>query len=217
MDRFEIDKTNSGNVNLVLFNCLRRDAPLTTEGNPKERVEKLFSRIDKDILELCSKFSCTREDIVREYLKSLFDRHQALDRQRKGKPLSRDDRVRLHYSPVKTAEVLTSNFTARTQNAKTVPNLTVVANDEKKDVVVELKKVGDDSEAMADPKEENSFEKLECEEVLAQEEEDATANVSPQFLDEKKEDDATQTTAAETAHDQSVCMSVSKCKDIFFY
>ena len=87
-------------------------------------------------------------------------------------------------------------------------------NDENKDVVVELKEVVDDSEAMAVPKEENCFEKLECEEVSAQEEEDATANVSPQFLDEKKEDDATQTTAAETTSDQSICMSASKCKDV---
>ena len=42
MDCFEVDRTNSSTVHLVLFKCLRRDSPLTAEGNPKERVQTVF-------------------------------------------------------------------------------------------------------------------------------------------------------------------------------
>ena len=83
IDRFEVDRMNSRSLHLVLFNSLCRDAPLTAKGNPEERVKKIFSNIDNDVLELCSKFSYKREEIVREYLKSLFYLHQAQDRQRK--------------------------------------------------------------------------------------------------------------------------------------
>ena len=110
MDRFDVDRTNSSTVHSVLFKCLRRDAPLTAEGNPEERVKKFFSKIDNDVLELCSKFSYKREEIVQEYLKSLFYLHQAQDRERKGSTLSREDRVRLQYGPVRIVEEMISEL-----------------------------------------------------------------------------------------------------------
>ena len=67
IDRFEVDRANTSTVHSVLFNCLCRDAPLTTKGDPDERVQKLFAQIDGDILELCSKFSYKREEIVWVY------------------------------------------------------------------------------------------------------------------------------------------------------
>ena len=42
MDRFQVDRTNSSTVHSVLFKCLCRDAPLTAEGNPEERVKNFF-------------------------------------------------------------------------------------------------------------------------------------------------------------------------------
>ena len=110
MDRFEVDRTNSRSVHSVLFDSLCREAPLTAGGNPDERVEKFFLHIDKDVLELCSKFSYKREEIVRVYLKSLFCLHHAQDRQRKGSTLSREDRVRLQYSPVRVVEEMITEF-----------------------------------------------------------------------------------------------------------
>ena len=105
-----LDRTNASTVHLVLFKCLRRDAPLTAKRNPEERVKKFFSNVDKEILELCTKFSYKREAIVWEHLKSCFYLHQAQDRQRKGSALSREDRVRLQYSPVRIVKELISKF-----------------------------------------------------------------------------------------------------------
>ena len=99
----------------------QRSPPYCRGQSGREGTE-FFSGIDKDILELSSKFPCNREDVVREYLKSLFDRHQTLDRQRRGSALSRDDRVRLQYSPVRLAEVLVLNAIASTRGDNAVPN-----------------------------------------------------------------------------------------------
>ena len=112
MDRFEVDRKNSGIVHSILFNCLCRDAPLTAEGDPEERVAKFFAKIDRDILQLSSKFSYKREDILQVYLKALFDLRQTQNCQRKGVLLSRVDHVRLQYSTVRIAEeiILKSSF-----------------------------------------------------------------------------------------------------------
>ena len=45
VDCFEVDRKNSGTVHSVLFNCLCRDAPLTAEGDPEERVARFFAKL----------------------------------------------------------------------------------------------------------------------------------------------------------------------------
>ena len=89
----------------------------------------MFSNIDKDVLELCSKFPYKREEIVREYLKSLSYLHQAQDRRRKGDTLLREDRVRLQYSPVRIVKELMSEIENSVRDKKSRSNLTVVPND----------------------------------------------------------------------------------------
>ena len=129
VDRFEVDRINSSTVHSVLFKCLRREASLTAEGNPEKRVKNFFSNIDNDVLELCSKFPCRRDEIVREYLKSLSYLHRAQDRRRKGDILSREDRVRLQYSPVRIVKELMSEIENSVRDKKSRSNLTVVPND----------------------------------------------------------------------------------------
>jgi len=166
-------------------------------------------KVDKDILELFSKFSCNWEDVVREYLKSLFDRHQTLDRQRRGSSLSRDDRVRFQYSPVRLAEVLVLNAIASTRGDNAVPNQKTGPND---------KNAGEDcaeSGTTAVLQEETFDEELSCEEFSAQKGEDANALAGVCFLDEKEEDNHTRATSAESLSDHSTCTSTHKCTDSF--
>ena len=56
---------------------------------------------------------------------------------------------------------------------------------------------------------------MACEEILAQKEEDVIASSSACFFHDKKEDDCTCTTQAESLGDQSVCTSTQECKDQF--
>lgn len=77
--------------------------------------------------------------MLREYLKSLFDRHQTLDRQRRGVTLSRDDQIRLQYSPVRLEEVLVLNAAVSIRDANAVSNLATGPNEENADEAVEFK------------------------------------------------------------------------------
>ena len=132
---------------------------------------------------------------MREYLKSLFDRHQTLDRQRRGSALSRDDRVRLQYSPVRLAEVLVLNAIASTRGDNAAPNQKTGPND---------KNAGEDcdeSGTTAVLQEETFDEELSCEEFSAQKGEDANALAGVCFLDEKEEDNHTRATSAESLSD----------------
>ena len=72
--RFEVDRGNASTVQSVLFNCFYEDAPLTSGDDPEERVKNFFAKIDADIFELSSQYSCKRDEIVQVYLKTTFHR-----------------------------------------------------------------------------------------------------------------------------------------------
>ena len=125
---------------------------------------------------------------MREYLKSLFDRHQTLDCQRRGNTLLGVDLVRLQYSPVRLAEVLVMNAIASTQGDSAVSNQKAGPNDKN------AKEDCDASEATMVPHEENSDQEVACKEISARKEEDVNASLSTHLFHDKKEDDCTCTT-----------------------
>lgn len=203
MDRHEIDRINSSTVHSVLFDSLCRDAPLTAEGDPEERVEKFFAEIDKDILSLSSKFSYNREEIVRVYLRVKFEQHKSQDRRRKGVELSREDRVRLQYSTARIAEEVFSDFEISVRDAKSDSDAMAVSNGENSE--------NRETDEMEEQKIETQGEgQVEQGEIQMQ-----ARGGALECARSKKEDDCTVTTAAESLGDLNGCGSVCEEKCLF--
>lgn len=71
MLKFKIHHENSRRVHTVLMTRMVRDSSNLAEDDPEKRVSLFFSNVERDINQLCSQSSRTREDAVEMCLRSL--------------------------------------------------------------------------------------------------------------------------------------------------